>query len=128
MLLHVLVTGAVVALIGASLLRMALLRYMMGARSGKLVVEKRADTGAYANLLTLWNAQSKTCYSDGGAVSGYTCTPNANGSPVPGICGCTCTPVAQTNPPTLPTVYAGQGLAPGGTPTNCPIYIKSPDM
>lgn len=116
-LLQVLVTGAVLALIAASLLRMEMFRYQMGARGAAALAAKRAASGALANLLTHWNNNNMTCANV--PASGYSCSPAAVASP--GLCGCTCTPIAQTTPPTLPTIQTS------GTLGACQLKIVTPD-
>ena len=44
-LLHVLVTGVMIALISATLLRMTMFRYQMAGRGAHTLIEKRDDTG-----------------------------------------------------------------------------------
>jgi hypothetical protein len=117
-LLHVMVTGVLLALISATILRMSLLRYQMGGRGATVLQEKRADQSGLSSVLAGWNAAQTTCKNN---VTNYTCAPAAGASP--GVCGCTCTPNVQTNPPTLPTIVAGPGLI-----TACPITITSINM
>jgi Tfp pilus assembly protein PilX len=118
-LVHVLLTGIVVALIAATLLRMALLRYQMGARGAAMLVAKRADQSALAEVMTMWNVNNATCSNLPAGQSNYSCVPGAPPTP-PGVCGCTCSPLTQTSPPTLPQVVA----APDSS-GNCALSIVS---
>ena len=111
-LLHVMVTGAVMALIAATLLRLTMLRYQVSSRSQKMLQETNLDNSGLAALLGAWNKVNETCATS--AV--YTCLPAA--AAPPGICGCTCTPTAAGNPP-WPTVTT----APSGTPGICTLTI-----
>jgi hypothetical protein len=82
-LLHVLVTAVLVALICASLLRMALLRSQMSGRSTQDLQAKRRNTAALDRVLMAWNQNGGVC---SGTLSDFDC-PGA----VPGVCGCNCT-------------------------------------
>jgi hypothetical protein len=75
------VTGALMAIIAATLLRMSMLRYQMGGRGAKILAEKRDDQGALANVLATWNAANAVC---GGAPPGWAGCNN------PGNCNCVC--------------------------------------
>lgn len=112
-LLHVMVTGALVALIAALLLRMSMLRYTMAARGAKALQEKRYDQAALASILSAWNSVNITCANN---VPNYTCAPAAGSTP--GSCGCTCTP-SLANFPTVNT---------SGTVAQCQMNIVSTDM
>lgn len=109
-LLHVLVTGVVVALMAACLLRVAMLRYEVTARAQVQGQERRDDDGALARLMSAFNANNGVCGAVA-AASGYSC----NGAV--GTCTCTCTPLAATDPT---VTLAGGG---GG----CQMTIKSSD-
>jgi hypothetical protein len=112
-------TGVVIALIAATLLRMSLLRYQMVGRSVNIVKEKRDDQAALAAVMGSWNAVNMTC-ANPPATTNYTCAPAA--AVVPGICGCTCTPIAQTVPPTLPIITTN------GTAASCKLTINPTGM
>jgi Tfp pilus assembly protein PilX len=118
------VTGAVVAFIAATLMRMALLRQQMASHGANMVAEKRADSAGLAALIGHWANVNRTCadpVADGvGPTVNYTCAPA--GGAIPGGCGCTCTPIVQTAPPTLPTVTTA------GTADSCALTITSVNM
>ncbi len=107
MLLHVLVTGAVVALIAASLLRLATLRYQVTARAQQATVERRSDEGAMARIISAWNAANQNCT----AVPGYSVSGSA------GSCSCTLNP-SSSGDPTV-TAYMSGG--------NCTLKLVSSD-
>ena len=108
-ILHILVSGVVVALVAAMLLRMAMLRYQITSRSHKAAQMKRMDESALARLTSNW-ASGQVCDN----FPGYTCA----GS-VPGSCGCTCPPT-NSNEPLILT--GASGAAP------CQLTIQSPDI
>ena len=105
-LLHVLVTGALVALIAATLLRMAMLRYQVTVHATNTTKERRYDEGALNLIIGAWNSVNTACANN---VPNYSCLPAA-GAP-PGNCGCTCTPTAAA-PPNYPTVTNSGGAVP----------------
>jgi hypothetical protein len=80
----VLVTGALMALIAATLLRMSMLRYQMGGRGAAVLQEKRDDQGAMANVISAWNNVNSVCGANP-PTFGAGCGGN------PGVCSCTCT-------------------------------------
>jgi hypothetical protein len=105
-LLHVLVTSVVIALIAATLMRLALLRYSVTARALKTTQERRLDEMALNAVISNWNKANTLC-GDASAAN-YICSP-LSASP-PGACGCTCTPRAAgapANSPTLVTLNVG---------------------
>ena len=112
-LLQVMVTGVVMALIAASLMRITMMRHQMISRSVNRLQEKRDDHQALAMLISAWNSAGQTCANN---VPRYRCSP-------PGACGCTCTP----NDPAslLPTVRT-KNASPGGIAT-CQLDIVSVD-
>jgi hypothetical protein len=112
-LLHVLVTGVLVALISATLLRMSMLRYTISHRGAAAIVEKRYDQAGFNSVLTNWNIANTVCANN---VPNYTCSP-ASVTP-PGTCGCTCTP-GLANFPTITATNSGG---------NCQINVVSTDM
>ena len=115
-LLHVMVTGALIALISATLLRMAMLRYQMGGRGAIILQEKRDDQQVLAAILAAWNnangGAGQTCANV--AIAGYAWAGTA------GACNCSYTPAPQTAPPTKPTFTTN-----GGTPDSCALTIVS---
>ena len=110
-LLHVMVTGVLIAVITASFMRMTMLRYQMVSRSTNILQEKRNNQGALASVLASWNPTNSVC---GSVPAGYTC-----GAMTAGTCNCTCT---QGSGSTLQTVSA-QNV--GGV---CVLTITSPDL
>ncbi len=92
MLVHVLVTGVIVAFIAAGLLRMALMNYIVVDRATK-GAENRKEAEALLNrAVTYWNQANKVCSNIPG---GLNCTG------VPGTCSCSC-PSAIA----VPRIYA----------------------
>lgn len=83
-LLHVMVTGALMALIAATLLRMSMLRYQMGGRGANMLQEKRDDSGAMAAVIGAWNSANSVCGANPFNFGGG-CAAN------PGTCSCSCT-------------------------------------
>src|SRR5437016_5978654 len=112
-LLHVLVTGVLVALIVATLMRMTMLRYRVTARSARALQEKRSDQAALASLTGVWNLRNIVCASP---TPDYTCSPASVA--VPGVCGCTCTPVTLGFPTVTARVVGGV----------CTLNIVSTDL
>lgn len=112
-LLHILVTGTVVALIAALLLRMGMLRYLIGARAIQGAQMRRDDESALARVMSYWNSANTLCANN---VPGYSCLP-ASTIP-PGTCGCTCTP---TDPKDAVVVSASSS-------GNCRLRIASADL
>ena len=109
-LLHVLVTGALIALIAATLLRMALLRYQITAHATATTKERRADEAALNMVITSWNSVHTACANN---VTNYTCSGGQNAPPFtpPGTCNCTCNPTGAIAT-TFPTIIAGGGVPP----------------
>ncbi|HAZ08945.1 MAG TPA: hypothetical protein DCZ01_10590 [Elusimicrobia bacterium] len=119
-LLHVLVTGVIVALIAGMIMRITLLRYVVTSRTHKASQMKRYDEAALARIHSSWsNAPyggvllSISCADN---VPGYRCSPPS--TIPPGACDCTCTPAAAGDP----TVIAS---AAGSA---CQLRIDSVDM
>lgn len=102
-LLHVLMTGALLALISATILRLAMLRYMVTARTTNTTRERRYDEAALALIVSSWNSVNMACANN---VPNYTCTPAAAVSP--GNCNCTCSPSL----PNFPIVTNSGGAPP----------------
>ena len=100
-LVHVLLTGVVVALIAATLLRMSLLRYQMAGRSEKMLKEKRANQGGLASVMSAWNSVNTSCANNVPASSGFTCSGTVAPGP-PGVCGCTCVQSSAPDSPFYP--------------------------
>lgn len=112
-LLHVLVTGVLVALIAATLLRMSVLRYTLASRGGKALAEKRYDQAGFHAILTNWNQANTVCANN---VPNYSCAP-ASASP-PGTCSCTCSPTLANFPTVTASLVGG----------NCQLNIVSTDL
>jgi hypothetical protein len=112
-LLHVMVTGVVVSIVAAAILRMTMLRYRLAYRSAVVTQEKRSDTAALNILITTWNSTGGYCQNAGM----YTCGP-AQAAPMTS-CGCTCTTGTAGYPPSI----TGGGALP-----NCTLSITSPDL
>lgn len=125
-LVHVLVTGVIVALIAAVILRVTLLRYVVTARTHKASQMKRYDEAALARITSNWSNVSFACatppcytsISCANNVPGYTCSPAAT-SP-PGFCNCICTPSIAG----YPTVT----VSGGPPPLACALSIASVDL
>jgi hypothetical protein len=117
-LLHVLVTSVLVAVISATLLRMALFRYQMAGRGASVLQEKRDDQAALASVIGTWNAANKVC---SGAPAGWTGCTN------PGTCACTCTRPAAVGPPVIDkVVVTASNTGPAASP--CVVSIASVDL
>jgi len=89
-MLHVVVTGVVVALIAAMLLRVTMLRHLVITRSHKAAQMKRSDESSLARLQGTWNLTGN------GVCTPFTGYSSCSGSP--GACGCVCTPDSATDP------------------------------
>lgn len=113
------VTGVLVAIISASLMRMAMLRYQMGFRGAIVLQEKRDDQALLSSIIGAWNSANggtgQSCANV--AIAGFTY------GGTPGTCTCTYSPTAQTVPPTIPSVVASGG-GPNGT---CTLTLSSAD-
>jgi len=121
-LLHVLMTGALLALISATILRLAMLRYMVTARTTNTTKERRYDEAAVSLLVSKWNATNVYCAN---VPNYYTCSGGAAGSPAPlTSCNCNCTPVGGPLTANFPTVFA---ITPPNTPP-CQLSVQSTDM
>lgn len=113
-LIHVLMTGVVVAVIAAGLMRMTMLRYVASARATSGGAARKQADAALNRALTYWNKDNVVCKNN---VPGYACSP-ASATP-PGVCDCVCTP-------TLATEATIEVTDPDGTPgPPCDISITS---
>ncbi|MDE2143609.1 MAG: hypothetical protein KGJ84_14470 [Elusimicrobia bacterium] len=120
-LLHVLVTGALIALIAATLMRMAMLRYQVTAHATNGSIERRYDEAALSLLITQWNTTNVYCATVPGY---YTCSGALAGVPAPiTSCSCTCNRVISATTTNFPDTVVGGA---GGPP--CQLTIQSPDM
>jgi hypothetical protein len=111
-LLHVMVTGALLALIAATLLRMSMLRYQMGGRGASVLAEKRDDQGALANVLAAWNANNAVCSA---VPTGYSC-----GALSAGTCNCSCSTTLTGGGTQVVSASVIGGV--------CTLSITSPDL
>ena len=112
-LLHVLMTAALIAIVSATIMRLAMLRFAVTTRATRNNQELRDDESALALLTTQWNSNNTYCSTVPGV---YTCS----GGPFPSACDCTCTPLL----PNYPTVVA----TPIGTHNPCTLVITSADL
>ena len=118
-LLHVLMTGALLALISATVLRLAMLRYMVTARTTNTTRERRYDEAAVSLLVSKWNATNVYCAS---VPSYYNCS-GGGGVPAPlTSCTCTCNPVGGPLTANFPTVTNANAVPP------CQLTVQSTDM
>lgn len=111
-LIHVLMTGVVVAIIAAGLMRMTMLRYVASSRATGSTAARRQTDSALNRALTYWNMTNIVC---GNNIPGYSCSPFS--STAPGTCNCTCTSAGTA------TIRVT-----GGGPPPCSIEIESTPM
>lgn len=105
-LIHVLVTGVIVSILTAGVLRMTLMNYIATARATS-GAQKRKEADTLLNkAITYWNQSNQVCAS----IPGLTCTGT------PGTCSCYCPSSAA-----LPRIYARMS---GG---QCAIDLVSSD-
>lgn len=115
-LVHVLMTGMVVAVIAAGLLRMAMLRYTAGARAASGAAGRAAASASFNQVMTYWNQTNTVCAN----APPYSCSPAA--STPPGVCGCVCTAGAGA-----PTITVTDRDATPGPPCNISVQtVDSP--
>jgi len=111
-LIHVLVTGIIVAFIAAGLLRMVLMNYVAVDRASKGAQNRKEAEAMLQRALTYWNKSNIVCSSD--AVY-FPCVPASVA--IPGTCDCSC-PTAAAVPRVVVT---------GGGAPPCTITIISSD-
>lgn len=111
-LVHVLMTGVVVAIIAAGLMRMTMLRYVASTRAAGGAQARRAADSALNRALTYWNSANIVCANN---IPGYSCSPASIASP--GTCNCTCTSGSGA------TIVVSGGGAP---PCNVSIVTSDP--
>ena len=80
-LVHVLVTGVIVAFIAAGLLRMVLMNYIVVDRATKGAANRKESEAMLNRALTYWNQTNQVCSNIPG---GFSCTGT------PGTCNCSC--------------------------------------
>lgn len=110
-LLHVLVTGIIVAFIASGLLRMVLMNYIAVDRAAKGAQNRKEAEAMLQRALTYWNKTNSVCSSD---PSFFVCTGAGVGL---NQCNCSC-PSGSA----LPRVVATGGGAPP-----CGITVISSD-
>ncbi len=102
MLVHVLITGVIVAFISAGLLRMVLMNYVAVDRAAKGSANRKESEAMLNRAISEWNRTNLVCSNIPG-VGGFSC------SGVPGTCGCTCPPGGSApNPYIQTTLTAGK--------------------
>lgn len=79
------VTGVLVSIIAAGILRMAMLRYALGQRSVLMLQEKRDTQGGMAAVVAQWSTVTGPTSVCSGPPPGW------GGCSNPGVCNCTCT-------------------------------------
>jgi Tfp pilus assembly protein PilX len=85
-LVHVLVVGAIVAVIAAGLLRMTTMNYVLTRREITGAQNRKESEALLSRAMSFWNASGSVC----SPVPGFVCAP-AVVFPPPGLCNCTCT-------------------------------------
>ena len=110
-LIHVLVTGIIVAFIAAGLLRMVLMNYIAVDRASKGAQNRKEAEAMLQRALSYWNKTNIVCSTD----ANFACTPASVA--VPGTCACSC-PTAAAVPRVVVT---------GGGAPPCTITIISSD-
>jgi Tfp pilus assembly protein PilX len=99
-LVHVLITGVIVAFIASGLLRMVLMNYIAVDRATKGAQNRKEAEAMLNRALTYWNQANQVCAN---IPSGFTC------SGVPGTCNCTCPSGAVAPAPRIvASVVGGQ--------------------
>ena len=114
-LIHVLVTGIIVAFIAAGLLRMVLMNYIAVDRASKGAQNRKEAEAMLQRALTYWNKSNQVCSND---PTYFVCT-------VPGTantCDCKCPSAAAV--PRVEVTKIGGGT---GGPPPCVITIISSD-
>ena len=108
-LIHVLITGVIVAFIAAGLLRMVLMNYIAVDRATKGAQNRKESEAMLNRALTYWNQANQVCAPIPG---GFNC------SGAPGTCDCICPAVAVA--PALPIWSRIDGVL-------CKLDLISPD-
>lgn len=88
-LIHVLVTGVIVSIITAGVLRMTLMNYIATARATSGASKRKESEALLSRAITYWNQANAVCANIPG---GYSCTGT------PGTCACDCPAVSATAP------------------------------
>lgn len=111
-LVHVLITGVIVAFIAAGMLRMVLMNYIAVDRAAKGAANRKEAEAMLQRAITYWNKSNIVCSSD---ATYFPCaTPSVTS---PGTCSCAC-PSAAAVPRVVVT---------GGGPPPCTITVISSD-
>ena len=116
-LIHVLVTGIIVAFIAAGLLRMVLMNYIAVDRASKGAQNRKEAEAMLQRALTYWNKSNIVCSSD---ATYFPCAPAS--TTVPGTCDCSCPSGASVPRVTVSKIGGGTG-----GPPPCQITIISSD-
>jgi len=109
-LVHVLITGVIVAFISAGLLRMVLMNYIAVDRAAKGAQNRKEAESLLNRAITYWNQTNQVCANIPG---GFNCT----GSP--GTCNCYC-----PNSTAIPRIWA---RTVAGPPVACRVDLVSSD-
>lgn len=109
-LIHVLMTGVVVSIVAAGVLRLTMLRYLAAQRSTTGAQNRKQTEALLHRAISHWNAVNTVC-SNIGSIS---CTPLS--STPPGACNCVCPPSGY------PRI-----VVTSGTGTQCKVSIESQD-
>jgi hypothetical protein len=109
-LVHVLITGVIVAFIAAGMLRMVMMNYIAVDRVAKGAGNRKEAEAMLNRAVTYWNISNKVCSPIPG---GFSCTG------VPGTCSCSC-PSAVA----VPRIWARMNAA---TPPQCVVDLVSSD-
>ncbi|NNN05873.1 MAG: hypothetical protein HKL90_08235 [Elusimicrobia bacterium] len=116
-LLQVIVTGVILAMISAAILRITMGSSFVTARVNSETAQKRGDEGGLARLLAAWNANG-VCTTG----SGYTCSGTS------GSCSCTCHPSNPVDPTVTVQHAVGQPVGPPfTTPGQCQVTVTATD-
>lgn len=89
-MVHVLITGVIVAFIAAGLLRMVLMNYIAVDRATKGAQNRKESEAMLNRAISYWNAVNQVCTNIPGGLS---CTGT------PGTCACSC-----PNPAVIPRI------------------------
>jgi|GEM_PF-1955575 len=120
-ILHVLVTGVIIALIAACLLRVSMMSYLVTARTNSSTVQKRVDEGALSQAQTFWAANGMCS-----ALPNYTCAGAGCGAGGIGACACTYTStLLPPNGPAPTIVVSNPTINPFTQPGNCHVSIET---
>jgi len=106
-LVHVLMTGVVVAIVSAGILRLARLRYLSAQRAATSAQNRKQDEGVLNRAITSWN-QNGLCSTILGSPT-LSCSGVAVGN-----CGCSCS-------------GGGISVTTSGSASSCKIVITSQD-